>query len=107
NCLRKDAAASSLAAADAASMMRNDRDTCIAQPAPGAMPGIRERQHRAAVRESDYHGLNGDPCWQSQRSSRLVQSQEQQAHGSSPSSSRPLPLACASLMLSSSKNSSQ
>ncbi len=35
--------------------MRNDRDAFIDKPAPGAMPGIRERQHYAAVQAGTYH----------------------------------------------------
>ena len=52
-------------------------------------------------------GLKSVPCFRSQPSNRRVQSQLQHAHGSAPFSSRHWLRACASLMLSNSKNSSQ
>src|SRR6185295_4236746 len=52
-------------------------------------------------------GLNGFPCLPSHASSRFVQSQPMHAHGSEPFSSRHALRACASLMESNSKNSSQ
>ena len=44
--------------------MRNDRDAFMVVAAPGIMPGIRERQHHAAVQERGYHSgirLTADP----------------------------------------------
>ena len=76
---------------------------------------IRERLRRQTVTETKwgpalaglYYGLKGSPCLRSHASNRFVQSQSQHAHGSVPFSSRHLLRACASLIESKSKNSSQ